>query len=375
MTLAEFSTEADVSVVDPGGSIQEELGELLPYISDEKAVAKFMEYARSRGPGAPRANVYSGLSAFPLSQYKKTDDSGEPKLDPSPVETIEADELDDRRAEYGIEQCVVNPTENLGLSEVNNDRYAVAIAEGYNSWLLHQLDDYDSLSGNAVVAPQEPTRAAEEIDRVAAEDSVVGVHLPCTGLTPLPGHRSYIPIYEAAEQHGLPITMQPTVGLKSYHQQYYSAQWFAEDYTYHPSFNHIQNITSLLFEGIPVRLPDLNFLVQGAGLGFGPYLMHRLDDHYLELGYEIPALSKLPSKYLAERFYWGTAPVGDEFADGKYLSRMIRMLGVDNVVYTSDIPHKLGDSPTEVYERIDEQFNKKELKKIFSENSRDLFGL
>jgi predicted TIM-barrel fold metal-dependent hydrolase len=375
MTSQSISKRIDTPILDPGCQIQEELGEILPYLPDDKAVTKFMEYARSRGPGAPRANVYSGPSAFPLSQYKKANGGEEPTLKSSPLEAIGADELEEKRLAYGIEQCIVNPTVNLGLSEVNNDRYAVAIAKGYNDWLLDQLNGYDSLMGNVIVAPQEPGRAADEIDRVATEQSVVGVHLPCTGLTPLPGHRSYVPIYEAAANHGLPVTMQPTIGLKSYHQQYYSTQWFAEDYTYHPSFNHMQNITSLLFEGIPERFPSLYFVLQGAGIGFAPYLIHRLDDHFLELGYEIPALDKLPSKYLDEQFYWGTAPIGDTFSDGEYHSRMIRILGVDNVLYTSDLPHELGDSPAEIYDRIEDEFTMEQLDRIFGENARELFGI
>ena len=369
------SPPPETSVVDAGCRIQEELGELLAYLPEKKAPTKFREYARSRGPGTPRANVYAGPSAFPLAAYKDAAGGEKPVVDSSIVETVDAAELDARRQSYGVDDCVVNPTENLGLAEVNNDRYAVALARGYNDWLCDQLDGHDALYGNALVAPQAPDRAAEEIDRVGAERDVVGIHLPCTGLTPFAGHHSYAPIYEAAQRHDLPITMFPTVGLRAYHQQYYSSQWFAEDYTYHPSFNHIQQITSLLFEGVPVRFPDIEFVVLGAGLGFGPYLSQRLDDHYLELGYEIPALEKLPSKYLDERFYWGTAPIGNEYARGEYLPRMIRMVGVENVLYTSDLPHRRGDSPGACFDRIEAAFDGEELARLFGGNARSLFGL
>jgi predicted TIM-barrel fold metal-dependent hydrolase len=366
------SLDAVGQVVDPGCRVQEEIGEILPYMPDS-AARTFVEYARSRGPGAPRANVYSGVSAFPLADYKRAQGGDEPVLDGAVVETIGAETVDDRRADYGIDRCVLNPTENLGLAAVNNDRYAVAIARGYNDWLLDQVDGRDALAGNALVAPQAPDRAAAEIDRVADEDDVVGVHLPATGLRPLAGHVSYDPIYEAAAAAGLPVTLYPTVGLKSYHQQYYSAEWFAEDYTYHPSFAHIEHVTSLLFEGVPVRYPDLDFLLQGAGVGFGPYLTQRLDDHYLELGYEIPALDALPSTYLDRQFHWCTSPIGTP-SSTDYLPKMIRMLGVENVLYTSDLPHQFGESPAALADRLGEAFDADELAQLLGGNAARLYG-
>ena len=260
------SLDAVGQVVDPGCRVQEEIGEILPYMPDS-AARTFVEYARSRGPGAPRANVYSGVSAFPLADYKRAQGGDEPVLDGAVVETIGAETVDDRRADYGIDRCVLNPTENLGLAAVNNDRYAVAIARGYNDWLLDQVDGRDALAGNALVAPQAPDRAAAEIDRVADEDDVVGVHLPATGLRPLAGHVSYDPIYEAAAAAGLPVTLYPTVGLKSYHQQYYSAEWFAEDYTYHPSFAHIESprcCSRGCPSGIPISISSCRVPASGS---------------------------------------------------------------------------------------------------------------
>jgi hypothetical protein len=366
--------DAAAAIVDPGARVQEEVGELLPYMPETSAARKFVEYARSRGQGATKANVYSGPSAAPLADYKRADGGDEPVLDGPMVETTGAATVDERRADYGIDRCVLNPTENLGLAEVNNDRYAVAIARGYNDWLLDQVADHDALAGNALVAPQAPDRAAAEVDRLADEPDVVGVVVPTAGLRPLAGHRSYHPIYEAAADAGLPVSLYPTVGVGGYHQQYYSSQWFAEDYTYHPAFSHVEHVTSLVFEGVPVKYPDCRFLLQGAGVGFGPYLVGRLDDHYLELGYEIPALEELPSRYLDRAFYWCTAPIGTVGRWADYHATMVRMLGVDNVVYTSDLPHQFGESPAALADRLGDAFDADELASVLGGNAARVYG-
>ena len=358
-------------VVDVDSQIQEDLDEIADHIDDRDPTKEIVKLSK-----APRTYLYSGMSTYNLYDYKRADESGTPLLDDrDATESIHADAVDERRIDLGIDTSVVNPTVNLGLAEMNNQRFATALASAYNSWLVEELDDYDGLVGNMVVSPDDPEKAADEIDRMAPEDDIVGLELPSTGMTPPPGYKQYRPIYEAAERHGLPISMHGVVGMRSFHQYFYSSQTYAEDHVNHPAFVHMRNIDSLVFEGVPELYPDLDFVVNGMGLGFVPYLISRMDDHYLELGYEVPVLEQMPNKYFAESFYWSTRPLGELRGNPEYIARNVHMIGTDNVVFGSDIPHPVSDRPVDAVVELERHFDAETLGDVMGGNARDVYGL
>ena len=356
-------------IVDVDVQVQETAEALLEHMDESSGAHRVISLTELR-----HDMIYAGPSSYPLYEYKRTDGDGSSVADDDVNDTIGGAEVADRANTAGIDAGVVNPTLNLGLSEVNNDRFAVALASAYNDWLLSELDDCPNLVGNAVVAPQHPDRAAEEIDRLAGEDDIVGIQLPASGLLPPPGHRQYEPLYDAAESTDLPIAMKSTVGNKSFGQQYWWAQSFPEDFVYQHGFVQMRNITSILFEGIPERY-DIDFVVQGAGIGFVPFLTHRLDDHYLELGYEIPALSQLPSAYLSESFYWTTQPMNQPAGGDPQFAAMVDMVGPENVMFASDLPHGVTDLPEMVVDRLAETATAEDLEAVMAENTARVYGL
>jgi len=358
-------------VVDVDAQIQEDLDAIAEYIPERNVTRQVVEMAK-----APRSFIYSGVSTYDLFDYKRADDSDTPRLaDRDIEESILPGAVADLRRELGIHTAVVTPTINLGLAEMNNQRFATALARAYNSWLVGALEAHDGLVGNMVVAPHDPERAADEIDRIATEDAIVGLELPATGLTPPPGYRQYHPIYEAVERHDLPISMHGVVGAKSFHQQFYSSESFAEDFVNHPAFIQMRNIDSIVFEGIPEFFPDLDFVVNGIGLGFAPYIISRMDDHYLELGYEVPALEQMPNKYFEENFYWSTRPLGRLAGSPDYVAKNVDMIGAGNVVFGSDIPHPVSDRPADLLAVLEEYFDAGAIEGIIGRNAADIYGL
>lgn len=356
-------------IIDADAQVQETPEALLEHMDEDSGAHRVISLTELR-----RDMIYAGPSGYPIYEYKRTNGENAPIAEDDVNSTIGAAEVADRASKAGINAGVVNPTLNLGLAEVNNDRFAVALATAYNDWLLSQLDDCPNLVGNAVVAPQHPDRAAEEIDRVADEDDIVGVQLPASGLLPPPGHRQYEPLYDAAESNGLPIAMKSTVGNKSFGQQYWWAQSFAEDFVYQNGFVQMRNLTSILFEGIPEKY-DINFIIQGAGIGFVPFFTHRIDDHYLELGYEIPALSQLPSSYLSESFYWTTQPMTQAAGGDPQFAAMVNMIGPENVLFASDLPHAISDIPETVVDRLADTVTAEELESIMFGNTKRIYGI
>lgn len=361
----------DLNVVDIGAQIQETTDDFLPYVGEDTAGHEFLDLSRN-----PRAEIYGGPSAYPLFEYKRADEQGERIETGEITEAIHSHSIDRMREEYNIKTSIINPTLNLGISEVNNDRFALAMARGYNRWLVSELDDYENLLGNMVIAPQNPEQAANEIDEMADEKSIVGILLPVAGMLPPAGHRMYTPIYEAAARHGLPITLQGTVGIRSFHQQVYSSNSYALDYVYQQPFLVMQHLTSLMFEGVLERF-STDIVLLDSGIDLAPYLIMRLDDHYLELGYEIPVLDQLPSAYCQESVYWGTAPSGRSKNNptSDYLAKMVRMIGAGNVLYSSDIPHPVTESPASLLRELAPHLDAEQLDAVFGETAADIFAI
>ena len=372
-TDADQVTEFDEleTVVDADAHVLESVEEFAPYIEDRySGIRRIVERARN-----PRNDIYSVAHSLPtLAEY--TDYTYE--------YAIEAHEEGERTAklsemaEFGIDRAVVDPTLNLSLTTVENRLMAAALANAYNSWLLDSmLDEHERLKGTILAAPQKPDLAAEEIDDRADEDDMVGVFVPSIGLVPPAGHEWYDPIYDAAERAGLPVLFHGGSGATN-HGFPTQRRWnetYAEDHVITHPFAHMWNLTSLVFQGITERFPDLKFVFQEAGVAWVPYLTWRLDDHYLELGDELPDLRKLPSAYIDERFYFTTQPLGHTADNPKHMAWAIEMAGADSIMYASDLPHPDFDPPGELFDRVRGHFDADTVEGMMGTTATDVFDL
>lgn len=361
--------ELDV-VFDADGHV-EETGELLvPYIDERHTGVKhILEQAASSEFGGISRTIYSATHSLPAFM-----EHGIYNDEPTRDAETKLRHMD----EFGLDYSMLDPTMNLGLPTVNNSRCAVALAQAYNSWLIDQfLDESDRLFGSILAAPQLPEIAAEEIDDRADEDGMVAVQLPASGLLPPPGHQWYDPIYEAAEDNDLPVlmhsgsagaaTLMPTM-------QKWNETYAEEHFIVHP-VSHMWNLVTMFFQGVPERFPDLEFVFQEAGIGWIPYSIWRLDDHYLECPDEAPLLNRLPSSYIEEQFYFTTQPLGHTARANKHLAWAIEMIGADSIMYASDLDHPDFDPPEELFDRVKGHFDDDTVRGMMGETAAELFDL
>src|SRR3989442_9584107 len=74
---------------------------------------------------------------------------------------------------------------------------------------------------------------------------------------------------------------------------------FIQAHTCSHPFGQMRQLTSIVFEGIPERFPDLRIAFLEAGAGWAPYWMERVDDEYDKRGeVEGPVLKNKPRDYL-----------------------------------------------------------------------------
>lgn len=120
----------------------------------------------------------------------------------------------------------------------------VELAAAYDSWILDQFTEAeDSLKSTILLPPQVPDKGAEEIDRRASEEDMVGVLIPATGPNPHLGHRIYDPTYEAAQDHDLPVVLHGASSATSFvTPQRIWSETYAEDHPLVHPFSLMWNL-------------------------------------------------------------------------------------------------------------------------------------
>lgn len=358
-------------VVDTDAHVTDTVDLIEPYIDDRyegiRRTVQKEDY--------PLRNIYTlshALPVFPQSEY-----SNSRKLFGEDAVSGDKHAKMRENEEFGIDYGILNPTLSMGISSVQNTRFAVALMEAYNSWLLDEfLDEDESLKGTVVVAPQRPSKAAEEIDRRASEKDIVGVAVPSMGITEPLGHHRYDPIYEAAQDNDLPIVLHANTGAlaQTFPVQAKSNETYTEDHLIGHPFSLTWNLTSMMFQGVPERYPDLKFNLQEGGIAWVPYVVWRMDDHHMSLADENPYLERPPSEYLKDRFYFSTQPLGHT-TNHKHLAWAIEMTGPELVMYSSDLPHPDFDPPEELFDRICTHLDADAVRGIMGETALDVFDL
>lgn len=251
--------------------------------------------------------------------------------------------------------------------------FAQALSSAYNDYLLNNiLDEYDGFKAGIHIAPHAGEEAAEEIHRLADEDDMVSVYV-MAGPDGLFGNEEFEPIYKAASEEGLPVDYHPSQSLMPWSGLWggpnlYSTAEFMGVYGHHL----ISHIPSLIFNGIPEKYPDVEHVFLEQGLAWIPWAMGRMDKNYERRKHEFPHLTKRPSEYLRDNFFFGTQPMEDAAGPG-FLAELFDMIGAEDlVVYSTDFPHFDFDYPApQALPRLDDDVERA----IFSENARGVYGI
>ncbi|NMH96369.1 amidohydrolase family protein [Pseudonocardia acidicola] len=267
-----------------------------------------------------------------------------------PGGALPGSDLDFMRAQlldaYDIEFAVLNCL--YRAPEQRYDAYAAALAAAVNDWQVeHWLSRDRRLRASITVSFESPELAAAEIHRAAADPGFVQVLLYPRTRDPL-GRRAYWPIFEAAAETGLPVGLHAASTTPG---PITSAGWpsyYIEDHTSLAVAFQAQ-VTSLIFEGVFDRFPDLQVVLMEGGFAWVPGLMARLDGLHRRLGAEVPDLVHPPSHYLRHRIRITTQPM-EEPEDPADLIPLIRDVGQDVLMFSTDYPHWDFDDPHRAFQ-------------------------
>jgi len=272
----------------------------------------------------------------------------------------------------GVSRAVLIGGEVLGLGAMPDPDVAALIASAYNDWLAATwLSADDRYRGTIVVGAQDPALAAAEIRRAGADERFVAVLLPLTNI--LMGQRHYYPIYEAAAELGLPVTVHPNSGEGIFRTSPSMAGAAPTYYVeWHTGLSQVfaANVISLVCHGVFERFPGLKVVLTEGGLGWIPDVMWRLDKNVKGLRDEVPWVRRLPSEYIVDHVRFTSQPL-PEPRRRRHLHLLCEIVEAERtLMFSSDYPHWDYDDPRHALTTLPPQIRRR----VEVENAVETYG-
>ena len=271
-----------------------------------------------------------------------------------------------------VELAVLTYADLRGINGLRNPFYAIEVARAANDWTIEEWLSRDRrLGGSVLVANHVPDRSAEEIRRVGKHSQMVQVLMSGNSLGQAFGHPVYEPIFAAAAELGLPVMIHASAvgGLNPPPSGGALINYFTE---YQAMSNQplMTHLASVLISGFFEKYPDLRVILAGAGFGWIPAMLWRLDVDYRGCRIEVPWVKRLPSEYFYERVAVTTQPL-DAAPSVDAMRELLDCFDSEDVLmYASGYPDAEMDRTDALVERLPA----KSLDAVFHGNARRLFG-
>ena len=201
----------------------------------------------------------------------------------------------------GISQAILLP---LTLGLLPDIDLVAAICSATNAWLadtwLTTHNAHGRYRGTIRIAPSNVTAAVAEIEKWAGHPGFVQIGVPLQS-TQLYGGRHFLPIWEAAAAHGLPVAVHADAesGVEFSPTTSGYLRHFLAFAAYQP-ITFINHLSSMMAGGILDRLPDLRLVFADGGYDMCAPFTWRLDKDYRPMRGDMPWMTRLPSDYIAQ---------------------------------------------------------------------------
>jgi 5-carboxyvanillate decarboxylase len=244
------------------------------------------------------------------------------------------------------------------LATVANDRLAEVIQKHPTRF-----------TGLASFAPQDPARAAKEIDRAMNQLKLNGLIVNSHTDGEYFDDRKFWPIFEAATASKAAIYIHPRnmpdpcsfMTAPHADVNLAGALWgFQMETGVHAM--------RLIVAGVFDQFPDLKIVLGHMGEGV-PYWLYRIDYMYRAYSHGHAKLKKMPSEYVKDNFVITTSGMNDH----KVLKYCYDALGAENIIYAIDYPYQ--ESVESANFMNSAPLPEEDMEKITHRNSEKLFHI
>ena len=238
--------------------------------------------------------------------------------------------------EAGIDMQVLSLTSPGTEQLVGEEAFKVALEA--NDALAKAVKLHpDRLAGFAAIPTAVPDRAAEELERTVREYGFKGalINGHCRGR--YLDDQYFWPIFERAQELGVPIYLHPTRPPQQVDQTYYTGN-FPQEVAMQLQIAawgwHIEtavHVIRIVASGVFDKYPKLQLMIGHLGEGL-PFMIQRLDQN---LPKQMTKLERPFSSYLRENIHY-------TFSGFNFLPTFLDLLlevGVDRIMFSADHPY------------------------------------
>ena len=254
---------------------------------------------------------------------------------------------------------------------ITDSETITAVYDIYNEWVA----DFSKSSPNRLAAlaclnARDPKIAAHQLRR-AAELGLKGGEINVGSAAEPIYHEDWDVLWQASDETGLSIAFH-TVGLNPRAPKVEDMEKYNWVYqTVHITqfqLSGAEFLASIIYSGACERFPNFKFVLGECGVGWIPYMLHRVDDEYdrqlSQLGFKLK-----PSDYWIRQGY-------STFQHEFVTNEMVSLIGENNIIWGSDYPHPDGvwpDSRQVISENLG-RLNETYLQKIVCDNTARMYG-
>ncbi len=249
---------------------------------------------------------------------------------------------------------------------------AVALAEAYNDELAEAIRRHpDRFSGLAAVAPQDPPRAARELERAVTRLGLKGAVINSHTQGEYLDDRKFWPIFEAADALDVPVYVHPQTPPRTMIGPLLESGLDGAIYGF--AVETGMHLLRVIMSGAFDRFPRLRLVVGHLGEGI-PFWLFRVDHFHAGIVKtrryaNVRPLQKKPSDYMRENVYVTTSGMAWEPA----ILYTRSVLGGDRVLYAMDYPYQY--VPEEVAVTDGLPIGDDEKKALYQTNAERVFRL
>lgn len=289
--------------------------------------------------------------------------------------------LKDMDAE-GVERSMIYTSIGLFFGGDEDPQVISALCRGYNNWMSDFCKQAPSrFVAMAIVPLMDVEESVVEARRAVERLGMKGVMLRPN---PYKGRMlhdpAYDPFWREVQDLGVPIGFHegsvgniPFAGIDRCRKNVGVADpaGMAYAFSHIMSHPHEQQIAmmQLIGGGVLEKFPRLKIAFMESGCGWITYWLHRLDEHHEVMGHFLPGMKLRPSEYFKRQCWIGTE--GEE-AD---LAGVLRYVGEDRVVWSSDYPHFDCKLPGMLDWSKQSDLSEAVLEKILWKNAVALYGV
>lgn len=246
------------------------------------------------------------------------------------------------------------------------------IAVDANDWTAEQIAKNPTrFAALTAIAPQDPAKAAQEIERGAGKLGFKGVIINSHTQSEYLDDPKFWPIFEAAEAANAPIYLHPTGPCKGMAEP--MIEKGLEGAIYGFAVDTAMHALRIMIAGVFDRFPRLKLVLGHCGEAL-PFWLSRLDymhDAGVRAGRyaSMKPTKRTISEYMRENVWVTNSGVAWEPA----IMFCRQVLGVDRVLYAMDYPYQYQPDEVLISDRL--PITPAEKKLYFQTNAERLFGL